>query len=165
MKKFTWNRIIFDAGLNILKILIFVVALVIFIKFIISEYLGVIFSQEITVIAGMFLSLVVIVYEFISTVISKLIKKIHYNLDQSEAIEILEKHQLSVGLLLTDLPKDQENKEFKDCIEAYLTLKNQNLPFVLINSENVSSSRLYFLGQRGKRDYNKYKLIIKRNLD
>ncbi|MEA5587515.1 hypothetical protein VBX62_19245, partial [Acinetobacter baumannii] len=84
--------------LNILKILIFVVALVIFIKFIISEYLGVIFSKEITVFAGMFLALAILVYEIISICISRLINKIHYDADQREAIETFEKHQLNVGL-------------------------------------------------------------------
>lgn len=165
MKKFTWNRVIFDAGLNILKILLFVVALVLFLEFTISKYLGVVFSQEILVISGMFLALIIIIYDFISNITSKLISKIHYDLDQNEAIEILEKNKLNVGLLLTDLPKDSNNNELKDCIEAYLTLKSQKLPFVLINSDKVSTSRLYFLGQRGKLDHNKYKLILERNLD
>lgn len=165
MKKFTWNRMIFDLGLNILKILLFVVVLSIFIKFTISEYLGVIFNQEITIILGMSLALIILIYEFISNITSRLVNKIHYNLDRNEAIEILEKNKLSVGLLLTDLPKDAENNELRDCIDAYQTLKNQNLTFVLINSHNVCTSRLYFLGQRGKNDYNKYKLIIKRSLD
>lgn len=165
MKKFTLNRIIFDAGLNILKNLLFVVASVIFIKFIISEYLGVNFNQEITIILGMFLAFIIVIYEFISNIISRLVSKIHYDLDRSEAIAILEKNKLSVGLLLTDLPKDSENNELRDCIDAYQTLKNQNSTFVLINSDNVATSQLYFLGQRGKNDYNKYKLIIKRSLD
>ena len=65
----------------------------------------------------------------------------------------------------TNLIKDSNNNELKDCIEAYLTLKSQKLPFVLINSDKVSTSRLYFLGQRGKLDHNKYKLILERNLD
>lgn len=165
MKKFTWNRIIFDAGLNILKILLFVVALVLFLEFTISKYLGVVFSQEILVISGMFLAFAIVIYEIISIYISRLINKIHYDLDRREAISTLEKHQLNVGFLLTDLPKDQKNNELKDCIEAYLTLEKQNLPFVLINSDNVATSRLYFLGQRGKLDHNKYKLILERNLD
>ena len=95
MKKFTWNRVIFDAGLNILKILLFVVALVLFLEFTISKYLGVVFSQEILVISGMFLALIIIIYDFISNITSKLISKIHYDLDQNEAIEILEKNKLN----------------------------------------------------------------------
>ncbi|MDA4623082.1 hypothetical protein NY744_14955 [Enterobacter hormaechei] len=141
--------------------MIFVVALVIFIKFIISEYLGVIFSKEITVFAGMFLALAILVYEIISICISRLINKIHYDADQREAIETFEKHQLNVGFIVADLPKDQKNNELKDCVEAYITLAKQNLPFVLINSDNVSTSGIYFSGQRGKRDHNKYKIIIK----
>ncbi|MDF9176634.1 hypothetical protein, partial [Enterobacter hormaechei] len=124
--------------------MIFVVALVIFIKFIISEYLGVIFSKEITVFAGMFLALAILVYEIISICISRLINKIHYDADQREAIETFEKHQLNVGFIVADLPKDQKNNELKDCVEAYITLAKQNLPFVLINSDNVSTSGIYF---------------------
>lgn len=165
MKRFTWNRFIFDAGLNILKILLFVVAFVMCLKFAISTYLGVSLEQEITIIFGMFLAFSIIVYDSISNVTTRLINRIHEDFDQNEAIEILEKNRLSVGLLLTDLPKDSNGNELKDCIEAYLTLKNQRLPFVLVDSDHVTTTRLYFLGKRGKRDYNKYKLIVERNLD
>lgn len=61
MKRFTWNRFIFDAGLNILKILMFVVGFVMCLKFAISTYLGVSLEQEITIIFGMFLAFSIIV--------------------------------------------------------------------------------------------------------
>lgn len=162
LKKYTWNRLIFDAGLNMLKTLLFVVAFIMCLKFAISTYLGVVFGQEIIIVFGMFLAISIAVYDFISNITSKLIKKIHENFDRNEAIEILEKNKLNVGMLLTDLPKDASGNELNECIEAYMTLRNQDLTFVLVNSENVTTSRLYFLGEKGKRDYNKYKLIVDR---
>lgn len=165
MKKFTWNRLIFDAGLNILKVLLFVVAFVMCLKFAISTYLGVIFGQEIIVIFGVFLALSIVIYDSISNLTSKLINKIHEDFDRDEAIEILEKNRLSVGLLIPNLPKDSNGNELKDCAQAYLTLKNQKLPFVFVNSDNVTTTRLCFLGKRGGRDHNKYKLIVERSLD
>lgn len=165
MKKLTRNRKAFDTGINILKILLFVVALVATAKFILGESLGVRLSNENTIFMGVFFGFVIVIYEFISNFTKNIVNKIHYEIDRSEAISTLEKHDLNVGMLLTDLPKDSKNNELRDCIEAYMTLKNQNLPFVLIDSDNESTSRLYFLGKRGKQDFNKYKLIIRRNLD
>lgn len=165
MKKFTWDRAIFYVGLHLLKLLLFIVALVVLINFIMSEYLEIIFSPEISLLVGMFLAIAIVAYELISYFTSKLISKIHYGLDQKEAIEIFEKYKLDVGFIFTDIPKDENNKYLKDCIEAYATLNNQKLPFVLINSDNESTARLYFLGKRGKCDNNKYKLIIERTLE
>lgn len=162
VKKNTWNRLIFDAGLNILKNLLFVVAFVMCLEFAISTYLGVIVGQKIIIIFGIFLALSIEVYDLITSITSKLIYKIHEDFDRNEAIEILEKNQLSVGMLLSDLPKDSNGNELRECVDAYMTLINQKLPFVLVNSENVAISRLYFLGKQGKHDYNKYKLIVER---
>ena len=162
MKKKSWNRLIFNSGLNILKTLLFVVAFVMCFNFAISKYLGVIVGQEILIIFGIFLAFSIVVYDLVSNITSKLINKIHEDNDRKEAIEILEKNSLRVGMLITDLPKDSSGNELSECVDAFMTLKSQNLTFVLVNSENIATSRLYFLGKQGNRDYNKYKLIVER---
>lgn len=84
---------------------------------------------------------------------------------EKEAIKILEANQLKVGLILSELPLDLNNLEKRECVEAYITLKDQNSQFVLVNSDNEVNARLYFLGKYADKDHNKYKLILKRNLD
>ncbi|OOD18975.1 hypothetical protein BWP00_16100, partial [Acinetobacter baumannii] len=69
------------------------------------------------------------------------------------------------SLILSELPLDLNNLEKRECVEAYITLKHQNSQLVLVNSENEVNARLYFLGKYADKDHNKYKLILKRNLD
>lgn len=165
MKKYSLNRLIFNEGLNILKILLFVVLVVFIFKYCLYTYLRIDLSEEMTLFFGMFITLSIVVYDYISATTSKLFKKIYEEFDRKEAIKILEANQLKVGLILSDLPLDLNNSEKRECVEAYITLKNQNSQLVLVNPENEVNARLYFLGKYADKDHNKYKLILKRNLD
>ncbi|HHP4654043.1 TPA: hypothetical protein ACSBY0_002091 [Acinetobacter baumannii] len=163
MKKNSLNRIIFNEGLNTLKILVFVVFVVYILKYFLNVYLGVVLSGEMARFFGIFMTLLIVIYDYISGIINKLSNKLQEETDRKEAIKILEANQLKVGLILSELPLDLNNLEKRECVEAYITLKDQNSQFVLVNSDNEVNARLYFLGKYA--DHNKYKLILKRNLD
>ncbi|HAV6258193.1 TPA: hypothetical protein JI319_16870, partial [Acinetobacter baumannii] len=96
---------------------------------------------------GIFMTLLIVIYDYISGIINKLSNKLQEETDRKEAIKILEANQLKVGLILSELPLDLNNLEKRECVEAYITLKDQNSQFVLVNSDNEVNARLYFLGK------------------
>ncbi|HHB1483068.1 TPA: hypothetical protein ACN98B_003684, partial [Acinetobacter baumannii] len=101
MKKNSLNRIIFNEGLNTLKILVFVVFVVYILKYFLNVYLGVVLSGEVALFFGIFMTLLIVIYDYISGIIDKLSNRLHEEADRKEAIKILEANQLKVGLILS----------------------------------------------------------------
>ena len=164
MYKSSWNRKIFNSGIHFLKVLLFVIFEVLIIRFIASSYLNINLTHEMSVMLGMLLLIGTIIFEYINSMSDRMLNSLHNDSDRKEAIEILESHKLKVAILFTDLPKDTSNNEIRECVDAFITLKNQNIPFVLVNSEDQVTSRIYYLGEHGKHNHNKYELILKRKL-
>lgn len=164
MKHFGYSRLIFNTGVDVLKILLFTVAVMMVFKFTAKEHFSTTFSDQVLIIYGLIFSFVLVLYDFISQIAQKLVGKVHQNVDENEAISILEKHGMKVGILLTDLPRDQNKTELVECVNAFVALKNQQRPFVFINDKNEISGRVFLLGAHGRADHNKYKLMVQRDL-
>ncbi|MEF3815214.1 hypothetical protein NCU54_19950, partial [Acinetobacter baumannii] len=65
MKKNSLNRIIFNEGLNTLTILVFVVFVVYILKYFLNVYLGVVLSGEVALFFGIFMTLLIVIYDYI----------------------------------------------------------------------------------------------------
>lgn len=163
MKSVNISRSIFYIGVDVLKILLFTVAVALLAKFLAVNYLDIPLKHEATYIFGFILSFILVIYDFISLMIKRLANKLYQFDEQKKAISILENYGMKVGLLLTDLPKDQNNNEIPDCINAYITLSDHDMPFVFINSQNEVSGRVFLLGAHGRLDHNKYRLLVARD--
>ncbi|MFK7256859.1 hypothetical protein ABBZ21_19765 [Acinetobacter baumannii] len=164
MKKNTLNRYIFNEGIYTLKVIIFVLFFIALLKVTVKVYLGIDLTSEISLVLGLTLVVGLVIYDYLSRLASKLTNKIHNELDRNEAIKILEMNKFRVGLVIDDLPMNLEDPKSKECFNAYAILLNQNIPVVLVNTDNEIISKFYYLGEQGKIDHNKYKLFIKRDL-
>ncbi len=102
MKHFGYSRLIFNTGVNVLKVLLFTVAVMMAFKFIAKEHFSTTFPDQALIIYGLIFSFVLVLYEFISQISQKLMGKVHQSVDEDEAISVLEKHGMKVGILLTD---------------------------------------------------------------
>lgn len=164
MKKNSLNRYIFNEGLHTLKIIIFVVLFIELLRVTIKAYLGIELTSEISIVIGLTLVVSLVIYDYLSRLTNKLQIKIHEQIDRNEAIKILEKNNFKVGLVVDNLQTNLEDNNSKECFSAYATLINQNIPVVLVNTDNKIVSKFYYLGEHGKIDHNKYELFLKRDI-
>ncbi|MGQ1258769.1 hypothetical protein [Acinetobacter baumannii] len=164
MKKNSLNRYIFNEGLHTLKVIIFVVLFIELLKVTVKAYLGIELTSEISIVIGLTLVVSLVIYDYLSRLTNKLKIKIHEQIDRNEAIKILEKHNFKVGLVIDNLQTNSEDNNSKECFSAYATLINQNMPVVLVNTDNEIHAKVFYVGEQGKVDHNKYKLILKRDL-
>lgn len=157
------QKIVFSIGVSLLKVLAFTLVMLCVFKILAAYFFEIHFSDEQAVILGLFFLFALVAYDYLSAKFEKLMQDLNTSADQKEAINVFERHGLKVALLRTDLPKDSNYDEDRECIQAYATLQHQQIPFVLIKPNNDLSGKLYFLGESGKNNHNKYSFTLKQD--
>lgn len=143
------NRVIFNTGISILRDIIIVSLLLGGYRYyrivVANDYI----EMSLLVAIGLYLILLLNVYQYAIEFTNLLIKKVSRAKKRSRAIEVLEFHNIRVGIVTGDLPDVRSKEEYHQCFNAFSVLRRSNNTLITMDSQLKTKQQVCFLGKYG----------------